>query len=87
MEDSEIISVKDRIRTIVRLWIRNTVSNCCGAIRETKFEDMWDSKPTLAGEHFMKKNEALFNFVACSDFELFTNIEDTHCIKMRKSMN
>ena len=56
MEDSEIISVKDRIKTIVRLWIRNTVSNCCGAIRETEFEDMWDSKPTLTGEHFMKKN-------------------------------
>ena len=55
MEDSEVISLKDRIRTIARLWIRNTVSNCCEAIRDSELEDMWESKPTLAGEHFMKE--------------------------------
>ena len=87
MEDSEVVSLKDRIRTIAKLWIRNTVSNSCEAIRDSELEDMWEWKPTLAGEHFMKENEALFKFVACSDFGLFTNIEDTHCIKMRESMN
>ena len=87
MEGREIISVKDKINTIVRLWIRNTVSNNCEAIRDSEFEDMWNSKPTLTGENFVKQNEALFKFVACSDFGMFTNIEDTHCIKMRENRN
>ena len=87
MEDSEVVSLKYKIKTIARLWIRNTVSNCCEAIRDSELEDMWESEPTLAGDHFMERNEALFKFVVCSDFALFTNIEDTHCIKMRESMN
>ena len=61
MEDSEVVSLKNRIRTIARLWIRNTVSNCCEAIIDSELEDMWESKPTLVGEHFMKENEALLS--------------------------
>ena len=87
MEVIEVVFWKDKIKTIARLWIRNTCSNCCDTIRDSELQDMWESKPILEGDHFMKQNEALFKFVACSDFTLFTNIEDTHCIKMRESMN
>ena len=45
MEDTverEKNSLKERIWTIIRLWMRNKVSNCCFSIRDEEFEDIWN---------------------------------------------
>ena len=85
MEERDSINLKETIRTLIRFWLRNKVSNNCDAVREEEFEDMWNSKPIFAGRKFHEANEALFNFVACSDSNHFSNFEDSHCIKMREN--
>ena len=87
MEDTverEKNSLKERIWTIIRLWMRNKVSNCCFSIRDEEFEDIWDWKPIFSGTHFLTNNEALFNFDGCIEEGLFIRLEDIRCIKMRE---
>ena len=85
MEEKENSNLKDKISTLIRFWLRNVVSNWCESSRDEEFEEMWNSKPILAGQRFHDANDTLFKFVACSDSSHFSNFEDSQCIKMQEN--
>ena len=79
-------SIKERIKTLFRLWLRNKISNNVDSIKDEDFEEMWECKPTFAGEHFYDANSLLFKFVSCPEHISSNALVDRKCIKMRENL-
>ena len=79
-------SIRERVKTLLRLWLRFKISNSVGSIREDEFEDMWENKPIFWGQRFYEENERLFKFVSCPEHISSNALVDRKCIKMRENL-
>ena len=79
-------SIKERIKTLFRLWLRNKISNNVDSIKDEDFEEMWECTPTFTGENFYDANSLLFKFVSCPEHISSNVLVDRKCIKMRENL-
>ena len=79
-------NIKDRVKTLIRLFLRFKISNSVESIRDDEFEDMWESKPIFAWHHFYEENDRLFKFVSWPEHISSNALVDRKCIKMRENL-
>ena len=80
-------NTRERVKTLFRLWFRNKISNSIDSIKDEEFVEMWECKPTFAGEHFYDENSLLFKFVSCPEHISSNSIVDKKWIKMRENLH